>query len=130
MHLALLTLLTVFHVSAPPDTVIVEPNDAVIEVDGTLQFTAKAYDADGAVLEDTRTRWFVRNQEILTIDANGLATAHRPGQVRIIAVVQDLLIAHKPARAGVTRGRVRRAISNETGAEYTVGAPLRSAYYD
>ncbi len=97
MNLALFILLTVFQTAAPPDTVIVEPDEAVIEVDGTLQFTAKAYDAEGNEIEGTTTRWFVRDEAILTIDDDGLATAHRPGEVRIVAVIQG-----KPGFATVT----------------------------
>ncbi len=97
MKLALFILLTVFQTAAPPDTVIVEPDEAVIEVGGTLQFTARAYDAAGKVIEGTTVRWYVRDEETLTIDYVGLATAHRPGEVRVIAVIQG-----KPGFATVT----------------------------
>ena len=96
MKLALFALLTILQ-TAPPDTVIVEPNEVVIVVDGTRQFTARAYDAAGNVLEGAATSWFVRDETILTIDGTGLATAHRPGEVRVVAVVQG-----KPGFATVT----------------------------
>ena len=96
MKLALFAFLTVLQ-TALPDTVIVEPDEAVIVVGGTQQFTARAYDADGNVLEAAEARWFVRDREIVAVDSNGLATAHRPGEVRVIAVVQG-----KPGFATVT----------------------------
>ncbi|MFQ5571811.1 MAG: Ig-like domain-containing protein [Rhodothermales bacterium] len=90
MKLLLLVLLTSLQTSARPDTVIVEPAVADIAVDATQQFTARAYDADDNLLEDSRVFWFSPNEEILTVDAKGLATAHRPGRTQIVAVVEGM----------------------------------------
>lgn len=95
MTLASLALLFAVQVAAP-DTVVITPAEAIIEVGETQQFTARAYDATGAEMEDAAAQWFVQEEDVLTIDVDGLATAHHPGTAQVVAVING-----KPAYASV-----------------------------
>lgn len=95
MTLACLALLFAVQAAAP-DTVVITPAEAVIEVGEMQQFTARAYDASGAETEGAVAQWFVQDEHVLTIDEDGLATAHRPGTAQVVAVIEG-----KPAYASV-----------------------------
>ncbi|MDX1548083.1 MAG: Ig-like domain-containing protein, partial [Rhodothermales bacterium] len=90
MKLALLLLAFVQVTSARPDRVEVTPAAVEIAVGETHPFTARAYDADGAVMEGATVRWFSTARAALSIDADGVATAHQPGTYRVAAVVQGV----------------------------------------
>ncbi len=88
MNFLLVLLLAAFQqVASPPQRVAVEPAEVTLQVDAAQQLTALAYDADGNRLENVVARWFSPDPTILSIDTTGRATAHRPGEVRIAAVV-------------------------------------------
>ena len=87
MTLALFAVLAAAQVApqvAPPDTVVIEPREALIEVGATRQFIARA---DGRVLEDAAVRWYVGEENVAHIDGSGLVTALAPGKARVVAVV-------------------------------------------
>ena len=90
MNLALsLTIMVAFQQMAP-DTVLIEPSQAVIEVEEALQFVARS--EGGRRLE--AVQWYIREEEVATVDSTGTVTAHRPGFARVVAVVEG-----KPAYA-------------------------------
>ena len=51
----------------------------------SVQFTATATDSAGEVIPGARFEWATQDTFLATVDANGLATAHHPGQVLIYA---------------------------------------------
>ena len=62
----------------------VEPADAEIEVDGTLQFQARLTGEDGAAVAVGVLRWFARSPDVASISETGMVTAHRPGRARFV----------------------------------------------
>ncbi|HUR37387.1 MAG TPA: Ig-like domain-containing protein [Terriglobales bacterium] len=59
----------------------------------TQQFTFKAFGADGTDITSTVgiPTWNTTNGDVATLDANGLATAKRPGVINITAVVNNVV---------------------------------------
>ncbi|SOD02107.1 Ig-like domain (group 2) [bacterium JGI 053] len=69
--------------------VAVVPDSAVIDVGGTVRFTAVAYDSAGNVLTGRPVHWFSYNTAIATVDGTGLVTGTGEGQIRIQADVDS-----------------------------------------
>lgn len=59
----------------------------------TQQFTAKAFASDGTDITSTVgvASWSGNNVDVATLDANGLATAKKPGAVNIIATINNVV---------------------------------------
>ncbi len=69
--------------------VVVEPAEVELQVDGTARLTAEVFDADGTQIEGASVIWVART-EVLTLDAAGVVTAHRPGVARVTAVYEGV----------------------------------------
>ena len=69
--------------------VVVRPPEVELEVDGTARLTAEVFDADGTQIDGASVIWFART-EVLTLDAAGVITAHRPGIARVTAVYEGV----------------------------------------
>ncbi len=87
MKMLLLFCVVMQQVPAMPDTLVVEPPSAILNVGATQQFTARAIGADGHELEGLSSSWFIREAHVATISSSGLLTAHAPGTVRVAVVV-------------------------------------------
>lgn len=61
--------------------VVVSPTQASVVEGKTIQLSAKIY-PDGV---DQSIEWASDNKDVATVDANGLVTAHAPGNVKIVA---------------------------------------------
>ncbi|ETW94245.1 MAG: hypothetical protein ETSY2_50100, partial [Candidatus Entotheonella gemina] len=83
-------------VEALPDPVVVslaiEPMTATIDVDQTQLFTARAILSDGSTQEVTnQATWTSSNDNVATIDTQGLATGIRAGTVQINAQLTEFM---------------------------------------
>lgn len=75
-------------VSTPVASVSVLPGNKALVVDETFQFTAETRDADGNVLVGRMVAWSSNNEEVATVTATGLVTAHVPGGAIITATAE------------------------------------------
>ncbi|ETX00549.1 MAG: hypothetical protein ETSY1_10900 [Candidatus Entotheonella factor] len=69
------------------DRVDIEPGSASLTVGDTQQFKATAIDTNGEAMEDVAITWSV-DGDSGSIDAAGLFTAVKPGQVNVIAATE------------------------------------------
>jgi hypothetical protein len=82
-HLLLIAALQ----QAQPETIIISPDVATLEVDASVRFRAQVLDADGAPIEGAELRWIVPNEDVATIDeASGVVTGIRPGSSDVFVV--------------------------------------------
>jgi len=79
-------LLQVIPQSTSPDRVHISPESVSVEVNETIQFSAEAYDADGAIIPGLGARWHIAESGIATVDENGMVRALAPGRAVIVAV--------------------------------------------
>jgi len=75
-------------VTAPPvlTSVIVSPNIQQLTLGSTLPFSAVGQFSDGSTKAIANPSWFTSNSDIVSVDANGLASALSPGTANIIAI--------------------------------------------
>lgn len=66
-------------------SITISPPTATIAVNGTQQFTAAAFDANGNAIPGVVFAWACTSSVIATIDSNGLATGVARGTVSIFA---------------------------------------------
>ncbi len=86
---ASLSILAALQASPAPSQVTVQPATALVPVDSSLRLEAAAYDADGERLQfDRQPRWFTPDDEIVSVDANGVVTARRPGEAKVVALLR------------------------------------------
>src|SRR5207302_10574223 len=69
----------------PVASVVVAPSAANILVGNTVQLTATAQDAAGAVLNGRAITWSTSNPSVATVSSNGVATAVAAGTATITA---------------------------------------------
>ena len=69
------------------DRVDIEPGSASLTVGDTQQFSATPIDTNGEAMEDVAITWSVEGDSG-TIDASGLFTAVKPGQVSVVAATE------------------------------------------
>lgn len=82
--LTLLALSVTAQETQPQIRVVVHPETAEVEVDGTTQLRAEVYDSAGVLLQDPEVRWFAVDGDLVSVDAQGLVTALSPGQARVV----------------------------------------------
>ena len=71
-------------VSQIPDSATISPTSAAMNIGDTLRFTAQAFDGAGfEIAEEIDFVWSTRDNEIVTIDNTGLATAIESGSATI-----------------------------------------------
>ena len=76
-----------------------------LDVDNTFQFESAYYDSEGLVDESASINWSSSNDAILSLDANGLATAHAPGMVTVEASYQNETVTVEIEVEGVLSSR-------------------------
>ncbi len=123
------------------DRVDIQPGSAQLTVGDTQQFSATAIDTNGEAMEGVTITWSV-DGDGGSIDANGLFTAAKPGQVSVVAATEtsqykaSVAIAQEPVAAlqvavapeTVTAGenaQLTVTVNNEAGkgiADVTVAA--------
>lgn len=69
------------------DSIVVEPADATISVTATQQLTATVYDQHGDVMVGQTVAWSSSDDDVATVDADGLATGHAAGSTTITAAI-------------------------------------------
>ncbi len=84
-----LTMLLAFQ-QATADTVTLDPPQATLDVEQSLQFVVR----DGQGRSQEAVQWYIREEDVATVDDSGMVTAHRPGFARLVASV-----AGRPAYA-------------------------------
>ena len=67
--------------------VIVSPDVVFLKKGGTVQLTAKAYDASGNPIVGRAVTWATADDHVATVDENGVVTAKKPGKTTISATV-------------------------------------------
>jgi len=67
----------------------VTPEETELKERRTVQLSAAAYDADDAVIIDAEITWSSSDEDLATVDENGLVTTLRPGEVTITASAGD-----------------------------------------
>lgn len=70
---------------SPVESMEVRPEQAVIDVGDTQEFSATARNAAGDSLPDVIVDWSSTRLGVATVDAQGTATARGPGQTLIVA---------------------------------------------
>jgi hypothetical protein len=80
-----LLFLATLQAAASPASVTIDPQAAEIAVGTSMQLTAHALDANGAVLTDVSLRWFSSNPDVAIVDRAGQVAAVSPGETRIFA---------------------------------------------
>ena len=99
-------------VAAPPPVpvarVAIVPDSLVMEVGGTGDFNAVAYDAEGHVLTGRAVAWASSDSTVAAVSADGHVTGVSPGSARVRATVEGVSEAaavrvREPARAAVAR---------------------------
>ena len=98
--LASLAVAMVFQ-TAPAQVEIVAPQSEV-EVQESVQLTARAIDSAGRVMDDVFVRWISSTPEIADVDQTGRVLATNPGTARITAVIggrptSTLIVIHELA---------------------------------
>ena len=88
------SMLTVTEPPPPPPPVVatamVTPMEASIEEGGTHQFEAMAVTADGMAIPDVEFTWMSSDENVATVDSNGLATGVSAGEAAITATVDGV----------------------------------------
>ena len=89
-----MAMLTVTEPPPPPPpvvaTVMVTPMEASIEERQTHQFAAMAVTADGMAIPDVEYTWMSSDENVATVDSNGLATGVSAGEAEITATVDGV----------------------------------------
>ena len=78
---------TVLAFQAAPAQVEITAAVSEVEVQGSVQLTARAIDGSGRVMTDVPVRWISSTPEIAVVDQTGRMVAMNPGVARITAVV-------------------------------------------
>lgn len=104
--------------SAQPARVEVAPSRVEIEVDGTVQIRAVAFDEEGRRISEPQIFWVSPNENV-TVDQTGRITAVMPGTAVVAAVVQGV--------AGVISVTVAQVPPDELLVEDTMEVPAGSS---
>lgn len=83
-------LITVVNDSATVSSIIIIGNSHQISSGETLQLSAKAYNLNGEILENSEIVWSSSNNSILTINQNGQVTAIATGDASITASIKNI----------------------------------------
>ena len=84
------TVLVVAPPPAPVARVEVEPDSLALEVGGTGDFDAVAYDAEGHVLTGRAVTWTSSDSTVAVVGAGGQVTGVSPGSARVRATVEGV----------------------------------------
>jgi hypothetical protein len=95
-----------------------EPLATVIENE-TFAFTAVALDEEGTPVDGLQFGWRSSDEAIASVSEDGLATAHRPGVVQIVASVGD---QEGSATLTVTEGEVEEVLITPSTIQLELGA--------
>lgn len=82
------------YITAPinliPPRVVVAPATKAVQVGATATFQASYYDSLGRLATGVAFQWASSAPSIASIDANGQAMGHQPGQAQIVATVHGV----------------------------------------
>ena len=73
--------------SSLPERVEISPASATLKVGESVNFSAKAFDADDSRMTGLETRWHIAASSIATIDQNGVVHGLSPGSAMVVAVM-------------------------------------------
>lgn len=74
-----------------PARIEITPKEATILVDGEQKFEAKVYNFYGELLEDLKVEWFVSDEDVASVDQNGLAKGKKFGLTQVSAKSNDVV---------------------------------------
>jgi len=74
-----------------PARIEITPKEATILVDGEQKFEAKVYNFYGELLKDLKLEWFVSDEDIASVDQNGLAKGKKFGLTQVSAKSNDVV---------------------------------------
>ncbi len=83
--------------SSLPERVEISPASATLKVGESVNFSAKAFDADDSRMTGLETRWHIAASSIATMDQNGVVHGLSPGSAMVVAVMGG-----KPGYAEIT----------------------------
>ncbi len=72
------------------DKIIMNPENATITTNKTAPFTAQILAPNGNAITDRTIAWSTTNENIITVDQDGLVTALAPGIAQVIALVDTV----------------------------------------
>ncbi len=72
---------------APPERIEILPQSASLEVGETVNFSARAYDADGDEIFGLEPRWHIPESAFAKVNQNGEVKGLAPGRAVIVAVL-------------------------------------------
>lgn len=82
------------YITAPvnlvPPRVVVAPTTKAVQVGATVTFQASYYDSLGRLVTGAPFQWMSSAPSIASVDANGQAMGHQPGQAQIVATVHGV----------------------------------------
>ena len=73
-----------------PARIEITPKEATILVDGEQKFEAKVYNFYGELLENLKVEWFVSEDDVASVDQNGLAKGKKFGLTKVTAKSFDV----------------------------------------
>lgn len=74
-----------------PARIEISPKEATILVDGEQKFEAKVYNFYGELLENLKVEWFVSEDDVASVDQNGLAKGKKFGLTKVSAKSFDVV---------------------------------------
>jgi hypothetical protein len=74
-----------------PARIEITPKEGTILVDGEQKFEAKVYNFYGELLENLKVDWFVSEEEVASVDQNGLAKGKKFGLTKVSAKSFDVI---------------------------------------
>ncbi|MBW3534826.1 MAG: hypothetical protein KY453_06340 [Gemmatimonadetes bacterium] len=74
-----------------PASVVVEPAELTLQVDGTARLSARALDDAGQGLENAPLRWLAVTPDVVSVSEEGVVTALRPGEGQVAALSGGVL---------------------------------------
>lgn len=83
--------------SGLPERVEVSPEFTAVKVGDVVEFSARAFDADGAVMDGLSSNWHIAESGVATVDADGIVRAVGAGRAVVVAVMGG-----KPGYAQIT----------------------------
>jgi len=122
----------------PPSRVDISPGKTEVEVGQTVTFTASAFDAAGAKVDQKPTAWFAAPFDAAAADETGAVTFFHAGEVRVGALIGGKpgyatvsVKPQAPARLELTTAPLKLPVGGGTTVKVTAltrsGEPLRDA---
>ncbi|HYG09600.1 MAG TPA: Ig-like domain-containing protein, partial [Pyrinomonadaceae bacterium] len=94
--------------TVPIARIEVAPTSASVELGTQQQFTARAFDAAGVMLQGVVFRWQSTDTTVATIDGNGLARTVAAGETQIVAAARGVQSTPAPLKVLAPQPKISR----------------------